>query len=571
MKIVRNKTGKGTNVYITKSYRYNGKSTSIVVLNVGKEEELARLHKDTKAYINEVKKECEKNDRHSRSTKRVHLTARYDFQEKESNYLYGGHLPLRSFFRKLRLHELCEDIAKKYKFTYDLKAILEYLIYSRVLFPKSKKATFDMINRFVDAPSIEEHQIYRALDVIEKNMDLIQAHVYKYSHKIVKRDKTVLYYDCTNFFFESEIDKGLKQHGYSKEHRPNPIVQMGLFTDGEGIPLAFDITPGNTCEQITLRPLEEKVLKDFNLSKVIVCTDAGLSSYTNREFNDRQNRAFVVTQSIRKLPRHLREWAIGDKDWKSLKDSKISKATFVDEDSDRLYKARAMLEDFTINNMKLKQDWRLIVTYSPEYASYQKTLREAQIVRAKSLINNPSRFNKTNTTDCKRFIKNLAFDSNGEIVKNKLIYDEEIVKEEEAYDGLYALTTNLEGKVQDIVNIAHNRYKIEEAFRTMKTDFKARPVYLQNDNRIKAHFVTCFLALLIYRLLDAKMEHKYTGTTLLNCLRELRYVKADNGYLTSACEIKVLKEIDAMLDLPISYAAYTNENMRNLINSSKRY
>lgn len=586
MKITRTKTPKGTNLYIVKSYRVKGKSTSKVVLKLGKLEDLNEKYGDGLKYAYEVKKQLEEEEAAVKKEKAMDVRV---YKNEDTPIIpkqrIGGHLFLRPMFRKLNVYDFLKELREESKITYPLEDVLEYLIFARILAPKSKMATHELCKHFVDEPDFDLQHVYRTMDVIVKHIDEIQKIAYKASSKLIKDDKSILFYDMTNFFFESEDASGLKQYGVSKEHRPNPIVQFGLFTNGKGIPLGFGVYPGNTNEQITLKPLEKRILKDYGLSKVIVCTDAGLASFANRAFNDQGKRAFVVTQSIKKLPKHLKEWVFNEgpyldkKDWKRFDENNkyIETTPSLIEDEDNInsliYKSRYMVSDITFdddgNKIKIQKGWRLIVSYSGKYAAYQRSIREKQIARAKAIIANPSRYNKGNVNDVKRFIKNIAFDKNGEICKSNLLFDEELVNEEAKYDGYYAVTTNLEDNEQDIIAINHNRWKIEDCFRLMKTDFKSRPVYHYKDERIEAHFLICFLALLVFRLLHVKLGDKYTSNELLNTLREMEYYQYDEGYLTPFGTTPLIKDLNEMFDMKASRQGYSYRTMKYLINSSK--
>lgn len=579
MKLSKVKTSKGINLYIIKSYRYNGKSTSKVIRKCGRLEDLAKVYDDPIAHFMHVKEQLEQEEKEYYKTKgRINFTLdKKSIFENGNPARIGGHLYLRPFFRKLGLDELFKKIQEKSKIEYDLGTVIEYIVYSRILYPTSKRETADVKRFFLEEPDFELHDIYRALDVLEENADLVQKFCYKNATKIANRNKRVLYYDCTNFYFESEEEDGLRQYGVSKEHRPNPIVQMGLFTEGNGIPLCYSLHPGNTNEQITLKPLEEKVLKDFGLEKVIVCTDNGLASYDNRAFNDKQGRAFVVSQSLKKLPAHLKEWALDKKGWKKIHSDEVGFPGLEYDNDEILYKARYMKEEIPIkdnngNQIKVNKSWRLIVTYSPKYAAYQQEILDKQIERAKKIIAHPASYKKSSINDVKRFIKNISFTKDGEIAEcNKLSFDEEIYKKEQQFIGYYGLTTNLDDRPEEIVAINHNRWKIEQCFRIMKTDFKSRPVYHHKDERIKAHFLTCFLALLIFRLLQNRLKDKFTGTEILSTLRQMIYLKLPEGYLPNFAPNDVIEELNAMLDMKTDFGVYSYKDMRYLINSSKNF
>ena len=366
-------------------------------------------------------------------------------------------------------------------------------------------------------------------------MDFIQSELYKNSNEYIQRNNKILYYDCTNYYFEIEQEDGLKQYGKSKENRPNPIVQMGLFMDGNGIPLAFSITPGNTNEQLTLQPLEEKIIKDFEFAEFVVCTDAGLASKSNRKFNNTKKRKFVTTQSLKKLKEYLKTEALDlTKGWHLPNETKtynISKLR-TDKELIKKYKNTIFYKERWINEDGLEQ--RLIVTYSVKYQEYQRNIRNNQISRALKIIeSNPNKLKKSKQNDPKRFIKTTNVTNDGELA-DKSVYqiDQNLIDEEAKYDGLYAVCTNLEDSVEDIINLNHRRWEIEESFRIMKTDFKSRPVYHKRDEMIKGHFLTCYLALVIYRFLEKKLDEKYTAPEIIETLRNMEVKLEDNDNYT---------------------------------------
>ena len=442
-----------------------------------------------------------------------------------------GYLFLQDIYYKLGIDNICKDISDKYQFKFDLNDILSKLIYSRVIFPASKLKTLELSKKFLEQPNFDYQHIERALPIICEEMDFIQSELYKNSCKYMERNNKILYYDCTNYYFEIEEENGLKQYGPSKEHRPNPISQMGLFMDGNGIPLAFDITPGNTNEQKTLKPLEEKIIKDFKNSKFVVCTDAGLASVANRKFNNTNKRKFITTQSIKKLKAHLKDDALDlTKGWHLPNEKKtynISKLR-TDEKLMEKYKDKTFYKERWIKEDGLEQ--RLIVTFSVKYQEYQKHIRECQINRAKKLIEtNPKKIGKAKQNDPQRFIKTINITNDGEVAeKANYSIDQTVIDEEAKYDGLYAVCTNLEDSVEDIVKVNHRRWEIEESFRIMKSEFKSRPVFHSKDEMIKAHFVTCFLALIVYRYLEKKLDEKYTVSEIIETIRSMD-IKLENN------------------------------------------
>ena len=486
----------------------------------------------------------------------------------------GGYLFLQDIYYKLKINNICNIITDKYQFKFDLNNILSNLTYSRIIYPSSKLKTFELSKKFIEQPNFELHDIYRALEIIAKESDFIQSELYKNSLNFSKRNDKILFYDCTNYYFEIEEEDGDKQYGVSKQNQPNPLIGMGLFLDGDGIPLAFNTFPGNTNEQVTLKPLEEKIIKDFKTSKFVVCTDAGLASNDNRKFNNTSNRRFVTTQSIKKLKSFLKDWALDlTTGWKlpnSDKTYNISKLRD-DEKLIQTFKDKTFYKERWIKENGIEQ--RLIVTYSVKYQEYQKHIRENQVQRAEKLIEkNPKKLGKIRENDPKRFIKTITTTDSGEIAdKTNYSINQDKILEESKYDGLYAVCTNLEDKPEEIIKINHNRWEIEESFRIMKTEFKARPVYLSRDDRIKAHFTTCFLALTIFRYLEKILDEKYTAYEIIDKLRNFEFKKENNiGYSPSYTRTDITDLLHEKFNFNSDFEIIENKNIKKIINNTKK-
>jgi len=533
---VRITNTKNTQQYaIIQDITKNGKRTTKVYENIGNFEKLKLRAGDEDPLVWLKNYVAKLNKQHKKDSLPVIIQKNPNkiIEKNVQNCFNVGYLFLQDIYYKLKLNEICETITEKYQFKYDLNDILSKLVYSRIIYPASKLKTLELSKKFLEQPNFNYQHIERALPVLCENMDFIQSQLYKNSCKYMRRNNKILYYDCTNYYFEIDEESELRKYGKSKENKPCPIVQMGLFMDGNGIPLAFDITPGNTNEQVTLKPLEEKIIKDFNTAEFVVCTDAGLASTANRKFNNTNNRKFITTQSIKKLKAFLKEDALDlSKGWK-LSGSKNSYNILklrTDEKLIEKYKDKIFYKERWIKEDGLEQ--RLIITYSAKYQEYQRTVRNNQINRAKRIIEkNPLKLKKVNQNDPRRFIKSINVTNDGEIAE-KSIYgiDESIIENEAKYDGLYAVCTNLEDDVESIIEANRRRWEIEESFRIMKTDFKSRPVYHSRDEMIKAHFLTCYLALVVYRYLEKKLDEKYTSTEILETLREmdLRMETADS-------------------------------------------
>lgn len=576
MRLGWSKKGNSISYYVHRTIYVDGKNKSQVIKRFGSEKYICQTYgvTDAKAWAQEqvnLMREAEKEENGKIS---IDFSPIQDLTANQQRCFNGGYLFLQDIYYELGLNRISKAIAQKHGFKYNLNSILSRLIYARILYPSSKLSTFEDSHKFIEQPDFELHQIYRALSVIAEESDYIQSTLFKNSMKLSKRKTGVIYYDCTNFYFEIEQTEDDKQFGLSKENRPLPIVEMGLFMDAEGIPLAFSINPGNQNEQLSLIPLEKKLLENFDLSKFVVCTDAGLSSTHNRMFNDYDgedgSRAFVTTQSVKKLKKHLKNWTLDVTGWKLTgSDDKTTYDISLlndKEDKDKIfYKCRWIKEN------GLEQ--QLIVTYSLKYRDYLRTIRNRQLERAlKAVKKGKSAIEKKRQNDPKRFIKAEHATRDGEVA-DKTVYciDTEAVAAEEMYDGFYAVCTNLEDDAQDIVKINKRRWEIEECFRIMKSDFEARPVYLQDQERIKAHFITCFIALIVYRYLEKKLNEKYTCDQLLDCLKEMNFLKFEGkGYIPTYTRTELTDALHNAFDFTTSKEIIPIKKMRNICAQTKK-
>lgn len=555
--------------YVIKSIYVNGKHSTKIVERLGTEQEVLKKSNGedpivwTKKYIEELNKKEKEGH--------IEVIEKYSnskqIPKNVQKIFNGGYLFLQDIYYGLKLDEICKNISKQYKFEYDLNSILSRLIYTRILNPSSKLSSYEASKKLIEQPNFELQHIYRALEVIANETESIEACVYKNSLNLVNRNTKILYYDCTNYFFETEQAEGLKQYGVSKEHRPTPIVQMGLFMDGDGFPLAFCINPGNTNEQTTLKPLEQQIIKDFEFSHFVVCTDAGLASKENRIYNNIQNRSYIVTQSLKKIKGHLKEWALASTGWHSINSSKEINLNDIDnsyENSTVYYKERWIKED------GLEQ--RLIVSYSPKYAAYQRNIRNGQIVRAENLIANPSATARSKQNDPKRFISTTHVTIDGEIAdKRNLTLNTKVIEDEAMFDGFYAVCTTLDDDISEIIKVNKRRWEIEESFRILKTEFKTRPVYLKNDDRIKAHFTVCFLSLLIYRILESKLDYKFSSSEIIKTLREMNFSKlGEDGYIPIYTRNDLTDYLHNIFGFRTDYEIVTKKELRKIINNIKK-
>lgn len=568
MKLSYNRNSKNPIYYISQSIRNGKKTTSFNVCKIGKHSEL--LAQGIENPLEYAKNQVKKYN-NSLLEEKVSYSIDINFAEKVSPSVENtskslssniGYFYLQFFYSKLKIKNLLNDISKDRKFNFNLNDITRFLVFDRILYPKSKLATVNNLNFYYEKPEFSHQNVLRAMDVLSDNYDLFLNHLFTESNNIVKRDTSVCYYDCTNYYFEIESPDeqcfddvtgeylyGLRQYGPSKEHRPNPIVEMGLFMDKDGIPITMGLFPGNMNEQKTVANLETKMIKSLNNKKLIYCGDAGLGSASIRTFNDMGGRAFIVTQSIKKLSESLQNELLKDEGFKLLSsddETTISKLKGFDKTdpknihlyNDKAYKSvfvdsnidLGLLEKKKLKNGKtklvkskanLKQ--RIIITYSRKMAEYQKIIRNKQIERAKILISKGVDDIRKGPNDIARFIKN----ANDE--KNTYVLDQARIEQEEKFDGFYAIATNLlNDSAKEIFEINDQRYKIEDCFRVLKTNFDARPVYHRLDNRIVAHFMICYTSLLIYRLLEKKLKEKGYHFTINEILTTLKNMNISN-------------------------------------------
>lgn len=439
-----------------------------------------------------------------------------------------GYLFLQSLYTQLRLDNTCRNIRNRYSFDFDLNSILSDLIFARILSPSSKLSSHSFCKSLLEPPKYDIHQVYRALSVIAKGNDYIQSDVYRNSNFVISRNNRVLYYDCTNFFFEIEEADDFREYGKSKENRQNPIVQMGLFMDGDGIPLAFSTFRGASNDQPSMKPLEEKIIHNYGLDRFVVCTSGGLGCDSNRLFNNIEGRAFITTQSLKKLKKDKRVAALNSSRWKRLGDGCSVNIQEIKSDPEK-YASNVYYKIMPYSSKKVPNQM-MIVTYSPKYALYQCSIREKQIERA-------------------------------EKIERKMMYD-----------GYYAICTDLvDDSVEEIIRVSEQRWEIEESFRIMKTEFQARPVCLSREDRIQAHFLICYLSLMIYRILEKKLKEKYTAEKIITALRKMElHIIPGTGYQPSYTRTGLTDELHEIFGFNTDYQIMTKSSIRNIIKLTKQ-
>ena len=577
MRLKVSKSKNTTLFYIIKDYTKNGKRSTKIVKRIGNIDDVKIMagDMDYNIWLKEYVKKF--NEEHAHNETILIKKNNNRLIEKDVNKLFNvGYLFLEKIYNDLNIKNICEEIQKKHQFHFDLNEILSYLIYARIIYPSSKLETFKQCKKFIKEPNFELHDEYRALSYLAKYLDFIQQEIFNNSKNLIKRNSKVIYYDCTNYFFEIDNEDDLRKYGASKEHRPNPIVGMGLFMDGDGLPLSMNIYPGNRNEQKTLIPEETKIVKNFKLddTKIILCADAGLSSDKIKKYNIKDGRAFVITQSLKKLKSEIKEKVFDKSDWRIVGDLRnVYNIESIEKDSslkDKYYDT-IFYKIVECETQSVKQD--LIVTFCFKYLDYCRNIRNNQIERArKSIQDNQVTRKGKNQNDYRRFIESINSTDDGEVAENiEYSINQEKIDEEEKYDGFYAITTNLVGDIKEIIKIVKGRWEIEESFRIMKSDFLARPINLSREDRINAHFLTCFIALFIYRLLEKKLDYKYTTTQIINTLKNMNlYEVKGDGYLPTYTRTDLTDELHEKFDFRTDYEINTYNDLKKIFKQIKQ-
>lgn len=622
MKLNYDKKSSDPTYFIQQGFR-NGKKTSTRnVCRIGKHSELLAMGiKDPLEYAREQVAKANEEYKNGK----VDLTVHVDFDEKvassgnvvsESTLKGIGYFFLQAIYQKLGIRDFLKNAVRDSGITFDPDEVNRFLTYARILEPDSKLGTYDHLSRYYESPGFDYQHIMRTLDILYKNYDAYITSLYENSLKIAARNTSVCYFDCSNYYFEiesqdpdyvdevtGEIIRGFRRYGPSKEHRPNPLVEMGLFIDADGIPLSMCIAAGSDSEQTLAIPLEKKLSAMLKGKKFIYCADAGLGSLNIRSFNSLGGRAFIVTQSVKKLSDVMKQAVFNDCDYRLLSDdSPVSIRTMrefdrFDEDNKGLYQDLAYKEIiadraidvglteevFCANGKKknvkskalLKQ--KIIITFSRKALEYQRYIRNRQIERAQAMLNDldPESYRK-GPHDVTRFIKRSSKGANGEKASDSYILDEERIAEEEKYDGYYAVATNLSDSAKDILAINSQRYKIEDCFRVMKTNLSARPVFHRSPEHITAHFLLCYTALLIFRLLQKKLDSygqtlksgpkHFTADQIIETLRNMEVADVNDMYYMATYKgSDVLDALNAIFDLKLDRKNYAPKELNRKI------
>lgn len=583
MRLKKTITKSNTTYCIIMDYKnLNGKRSTSVFEALGNDNDLInRFGKENtmdkvQEYIDSLNKTIKEN---KELPVKLLLDPNKQIEKDINRTFFSGHIFLRKIYYQLGIDKICKEIKKKYHFTFDINSIVECLIFARIIWPSSKLSTYEQSKKFIGNYDFDLQHVYRTLTYLAKEIDHIQKDLFNYSNKVIDRNYKVIYYDCTNFFFYTE-ENDFQRYGISKQHQPLPLVQMGLFMDADGYPFAMNINPGNTSETKTMIPSEEKFLNDFDMKgkNIIVCTDAAMSSDDIKRFNVKDGRGFIITQSIKKMSDDLQKYALDKKGWRKLgniKDTFDLEKIANDKKSKEENYETIFYKEIECETKSVKQT--LIITFSFKYQEYQNKIRQHQFDRAIRLVEETNRKNKNtkntekikiskNPNDPKRFIKETRTTDTGEIACNiEYMVDQKILEEEQKYSGLYGITTNLINDTQTVIKVLNNKWEIEESFRIMKEEFDTGTIYLSREDRIKGHFITCYLSLFIYRYLEHQLNDKYTVYEIIEKLQEMKMLELKGkGFIPLQTRDDLTDDLHAFLGLNTDTEIITYKKIKEI-------
>lgn len=601
---LRKTVSKNINYYsIIEDYYRNGKRTTKTIITLGNDSKVSKLAQeegiDVDTWLNNCLNEYINIKDDSKNNEKV-IIEKYSnkiIPKDKINKFNVGYLFLKDIYYSLRLDKIIKYITEKHKFEFDLNEVLCNLVFSRIIYPSSKLKTYELSKNFIETPKYNLENLYRGLTYLNSDLDYIQKQLYSNSKSVVDRNTKIMYFDCTNYYFNINEETELQKYGHGKDGKAKPLVGMGLFMDGNGLPIAMNIFPGSDSENKQLIPLQKQIANDFDLEdkKTIICTDAAMCTDEIKQFNIKDGRSFVITQSIKKLKQIYKNEIFKDDNWRIVGDlTHIYKLSDIlnDEEKSTIHYETVFYKIVQTETAHVVQD--LIVTFQIKYRDYLRNVRNGQIERARKKISSTNKGDKiklsNNPNDYRRLIKenvevieskkksNNEKNSNSlneSSKKEKYSYsysiDEDIIKEEEKYDGYYGITTNLNGDISEILAISKNRWEIEESFRILKTDFDSGTIHLSREDRIKAHFLTCFISLLIYRILENKLDYKYTHNQIIEKLREMEvYEEKGSGYSPAYVRTDLTDDLHEVFGFRTDYEIISYKNFKKIFDTIKK-
>ena len=567
-----NKTGR-TYLYIADGYhdREKGYTKTITVQSLGYLDVLEKQYDDPIAHFTEVVKKMNEEKKQQNLSVPMQVSLSEKLQLNTNNFYNFGYAALSKIYYELEIDKfLINKFKSRDVSEFKINNIMKLLTFSRCLFPDSKKSTYDNRNIFFENTNFSLKEVYNALTYIEPFKEALQAYIYDHIQEQYKPKNECVFYDVTNYYFEIDDNDDFRKKGVSKEHRPNPIVQMGLFMDSLGLPMCYGLFPGNTNDCLTLKPMVQKLQTNYNIGKVIVVADKGLNTGKNIMYQKAIGNGYVMSLSIRGANQELKDYVLNEKGYEYNKEKTYKKKS-------RLY-PREIEYIKTENGKPVKAkttvDEKQVIFWSADYAKRAKAERQPAIDKAKDLIGNIQKYNKKNCYGASKYVKHLVFDKNtGEIIeaKSQLSLDEEKIAEEEKLDGYYAIVSSEFDKTDDeIIDIYRGLWRIEETFKVTKSELEDRPIYVSTKEHIEAHFLTCYLALVLCRVLQHKLNKKYSVEKILESLKQCNCSHIENNYYLFNYFDDILKDIGDAVSIDFSNKYMRLQEIKKILAETKK-
>ena len=546
--------------------KQRGHSRTVIIEKLGYLDDLEKKYDDPTAFfMNRVQKLKDE-----KSQQKAPVSIEFSYDEKlDASLTYRknfGYSVLSQIYHELEIDYFLTNRQRSSNMHFSANNIMKLLVFSRILHPASKKKTFEGRNHYFENNDYSLDDIYRCLTFFHKHSKALQVWLNGRIKMLYGRDSTLVYYDVTNYYFEIDETDELRKKGVSKEHRPNPIVQMGLFMDAAGLPITFQLFPGNTNDCLTLRPNLLRIQKEYELGKIIVVADKGMTTGDNIFYILSAKNGYVFSMSVRGADKELKDYVLKEDGYEWYGSEYKRKS--------RLYPRTIFVSATSGKKMKKVVDEKQVIFYSEKYAKKAKEERAAVINKALDLIKNPGKYSRSTSYGASGYVKNIAFDKDtGEIISpsKALLLDENKIREEEALDGYYVIVTSEYKESADrIIEIYRGLWKIEESFRVTKSDLEARPVYVSREDHIQAHFLTCFIALVIARILQMKLKHKYSIGQLIESLAKAECTHLKQNYYLFDYYDDVLKDMESIFDLDFSKRVRSLGEIKKILANTKK-
>lgn len=523
------------------------------VMKIGYLDDLAGKYDDPVAHFKALAvKMTEENESQNIMTLKIDTATHMD--KNEDNVKNLGYIILSKIYHELEIDKYLLSRQRSAKFRYNTNSIMQLLVFARIIYPGSKLFAFNCKEAFFERFDFKLEEVYRSLSFFNEHKEALQLWMHERVLKKYSRDTSLVYYDLTNYYFETDQQDGFRMKGVCKEHRPDPIVQMGLFMDRNGIPVSYKLFAGNEADCMTLRPMISETARNYSLGRIIVVADKGVISSDNIWYTLSARNGYVFSYSVRKSDKAFKDYVLDQDGYRWNKD--------------KTFKIKSRLEPRTIKvtssrggKICKQVEEKQVIVYSDKYAEKARHDREQAVQKAKDLIKNPSRYDRAASYGAAKYIKNLVFDKDtGEVMedaKNLLVFDEEKLKDEAVYDGYYAIVTSeIDMGDNEILDIYHGLWEIEETFKITKSTLETRPVYVSLKDHIEAHFLTCFIALVLVRLLEFKLDGKFTTEEIISSLKKYNCSLTEQNLYMFTHYSDVICDIEKMLgmDLGLKYA-----------------